>query len=274
MNPVDNSLLFPPITFGAHGRIRETAGLRLVETVHAPGAALTSHEHEDPCIVAAIEGAWRETVGSRVFNCGPGSFLSKPAGARHANVYGSEVTRSIVIQLTVTRAATWEPSRKVFADCIYFQSPTIASRLVEFLTCPDDRSALELEEDVCHLFSILGGSTIHRRRQGALVRCLKRVRDELIDDPLASRSLADLAAECDLSPSAFTHAFRAEFGCAPSALIRRRRIEKAASLLRTSRGSLSAIALAAGFADQAHMTREFSRTIRATPGEFRRELTA
>jgi AraC-like DNA-binding protein/quercetin dioxygenase-like cupin family protein len=270
VNAVQNSALFAPITFGAHGRARETAGLRIVETVHAPGVVLTPHEHEDPCIVAAIEGWWKEKVESRVFACGPGSFLSKPAGARHANAYGTEITREIIIQLTVTRAATWEPSRKVFADCVHFHSPRIATRLVGYLTHPNDHSSLELEEEICRIFSLLSGSRMPPRRKRFRIRRLERVRDELIDDPLAPRSLAALAAECDLSPSAFTHAFRNEFGCAPSTLIRRRRVEMSASLLRSSNRALSGVALATGFADQAHMTREFRRIVGTTPGEFRR----
>jgi len=243
--------------------------LRIVETVHAPHLVLTPHEHEDPCIVAAIEGWWEERVESRAFTCGPGSFLSKPAGARHGNAYGTEITRAVIVQLTVTRAATWEPSRNVFSDCVYFQSPRTATRLVNFLTHPDDWSAFQLEEEISGIFSLLSGG-VRRRRKKFYLRSLERVRDELVDDPISPRCLAELAATCDLSPSAFTHAFRDEFGCPPSMLIRRRRVELAASILRRSARPLSNVALTSGFADQAHMTREFRRIVGTTPGAFRR----
>ncbi len=266
--------VFAPITLGAEARSRESAGLRLIETVHAPNVKLGPHDHEDPSIVAAIEGCWEEKVQSRAFVCKPGSFLLKPAGANHTNIYGSEQTRSMLIQLSVTRAASWEPSRKAFRDCSYLESSRIAMKFMAFLTRPNEHSTLEIEEEVCALLSLFSLEMTPRRRKGQLVRHLETTRDELLEEPDKNPQLTDLAARCGLSPSAFTHAFRAEFGCTPSALVRRRRIERASLLLRSTRWSLSRIAAATGFADQAHFTREFRRIVRASPGEFRQAFAS
>jgi AraC-like DNA-binding protein len=263
--------VFASITFGEQTRSVTSEGLRLIETVHRGDMRLPEHEHEDPSIVAVIAGGWDETVESRSFVCRPGSFLVKPAGAKHANSYGTEKSRSITIQLAVTRAAQWECSRKAFGGSVQFQSPKTAMRLTALLRQPADYdSRMQLEEEVASILSLITVSDAGRRTPG-LVRCLKAARDDLLDGRLPGMQL--VAMECGLTPSAFTHAFRREFGCTPSSLVRRRRIENACALLRTGE-PLSRIAAIAGFADQAHFNREFKRAFHTTPALYRLSHTA
>jgi AraC family transcriptional regulator len=265
--------VFASITFGEQTRSVTSEGLRLIETVHRGDMRLPEHEHEDPSIVAVIAGGWDETVESRSFVCRPGSFLVKPAGAKHANSYGTEHSRSITIQLAVTCAAQWECSRKAFGGSVQFQSPKTAMRLTALLRRPADyASRMQLEEEVASILSLITVSDSGRRAPG-LVRCLKAARDDLLDGRLHGMQLVDVAMECGLTPSAFTHAFRREFGSTPSSLVRRRRIENACALLRTGE-PLSKIAAIAGFADQAHFNREFKRAFRTTPALYRLSLTA
>ncbi|GEE03375.1 hypothetical protein nbrc107696_38210 [Gordonia spumicola] len=59
-------------------------------------------------------------------------------------------------------------------------------------------------------------------------------------------------------------------GLTPVALIRRRRLQEAAELVRDSpRASLADIAAATGFSDHAHLTREFTRVLGFTPSAYR-----
>jgi AraC family transcriptional regulator len=265
--------IFPPVTFGRQSRCREQAGIRIVETIHAPDVKLDRHDHEDPTIVVAISGGWDERVDNRSFICRPGSFIVKPAGAKHANVYGFDSTRSIVIQLTITRTAASESAKKVFCAPAHFESPKLARRLVPFLWNAAEHSDLEVEEHVCLLLSLIASEKTPGRRAPALVSQLKRIRDELMDEPSSGVDLTTLGRRCGMTPSAFTHAFRSEFACTPSSLIRRRRVEKAAFLLRTSSHSLSQIAANTGFADQSHLTRELKRLTGATPARYRQLTT-
>ena len=81
--------------------------------------------------------------------------------------------------------------------------------------------------------------------------------------------IADLAAVTHLSVSHFAHAFRMSFDASPAALIRRRRLDRARQMLLTSDLPLAEIALACGFADQAHMSRLFRRHMDLPPGKWR-----
>jgi AraC family transcriptional regulator len=82
--------------------------------------------------------------------------------------------------------------------------------------------------------------------------------------------LAQLAAECSLSRSHFTRAFKASTGLPPHQWLLARRVDRAKDLMRTTDMPLSEIALACGFSEQAHMTRVFSRSVGVTPSAWRR----
>jgi transcriptional regulator GlxA family with amidase domain len=81
---------------------------------------------------------------------------------------------------------------------------------------------------------------------------------------------AELARECDLSPSHFSRAFKQTTGKPPHRWMLELRVEKAKEMLLGSALSLAEIAVACGFADQSHFTRVFSRSTKSSPGKWRR----
>ncbi|PRA45283.1 AraC family transcriptional regulator [Ochrobactrum sp. MYb68] len=86
--------------------------------------------------------------------------------------------------------------------------------------------------------------------------------------------IAVIAQFCGLSPSYFTRAFKISTGMPPHKWLLKRKVEKATNLLRTTRMSLSEIAVDCGFVDQSHFTRVFSRAIGAAPGQWRKSITS
>jgi AraC family transcriptional regulator len=100
---------------------------------------------------------------------------------------------------------------------------------------------------------------------------IARVRDQILESIGSPPTLRDLAAEADLHPAHLCRAFRRQYGCAMGDLLRRARIERAVACLENPEsGSLSKIAFALGFCDQAHLTRQFRQFIGVPPGTFRR----
>jgi AraC-like DNA-binding protein len=82
--------------------------------------------------------------------------------------------------------------------------------------------------------------------------------------------IEDLAALARLSVSHFNRAFKASFGETPYGYILSKRIELACQMMNNSDQALSQIALACGFADQAHLCNHFKRLMNCTPTEWRR----
>jgi len=83
--------------------------------------------------------------------------------------------------------------------------------------------------------------------------------------------LEDICLAAELSPSYLIRAFKQYYGLTPHAFLVNQRIQFARTQLR--KGELIAdVALAAGFADQAHFQRTFKQHFAATPGQYREVL--
>lgn len=130
----------------------------------------------------------------------------------------------------------------------------------------DDQCLNALERVIRHLAA-------EHRRVPAPVRHpnhgLEEVRRLLDEAPSLRISLAEMADRAGLSRFHFLREFRRAYGVTPHAYAVNRRVMNARQLLLQGR-PISMAALESGFADQAHLTRVFLRTMGVTPGEFRR----
>lgn len=107
--------------------------------------------------------------------------------------------------------------------------------------------------------------------RGGLSPAAKRRALELIDAQLDARlSVETLAREVGLSVAHFARAFKETLGRAPHQFLLSLRLERARRMLEMPGAQLSQIALAAGFADQSHLTRLFKRQYGVTPGALQR----
>ena len=106
-------------------------------------------------------------------------------------------------------------------------------------------------------------------RRGEIERTAGLVRDFLDAHYAAQVTGAELAAAAGRSRYAAYRAFRAAWGLAPSEYQRLLRLRAARGFLASGVPPAEA-ATAAGFADQAHLTRWFRRCYGITPAEFRR----
>lgn len=99
---------------------------------------------------------------------------------------------------------------------------------------------------------------------------VKRLESHLAQSLDAPLRLQDMAALVGVSASHFSRAFKKTFGRPFSQYVTAARLERARSLLRSTRQSISDIALACGMADQSHLTRLFHRRFGAPPHAWRR----
>ncbi|MCG8311222.1 MAG: AraC family transcriptional regulator [Cytophagales bacterium] len=85
--------------------------------------------------------------------------------------------------------------------------------------------------------------------------------------------LEHLASMIHLSLSRFKHRFKEETGLPPGEYILTEKIKKAKDLIRTTSLSVTAIAYDLGFSSSSYFATVFKRFTRATPSEFRSEIS-
>jgi AraC family transcriptional regulator len=94
---------------------------------------------------------------------------------------------------------------------------------------------------------------------------------EFLDAAFArSVSLGDVAEAVNLHPVYLARMFRQTYRCSVGEYVRRRRVDSVCSQLSASDKPLAEIASEAGFCDQAHLTRTFSKQSGLTPSQYRR----
>lgn len=110
------------------------------------------------------------------------------------------------------------------------------------------------------------------RLQGKLDDRQQKLVREFIDAHLhEALDLNSLAQLVNLGVCTFSRHFRETFGMAAYAYVQEQRLDRARRLIKNAAMPLAQIAASCGFADQSHLTRQFSRRFGATPGQFRRQ---
>jgi AraC-like DNA-binding protein len=102
---------------------------------------------------------------------------------------------------------------------------------------------------------------------------LRRLREQLAAACVEPPVMAELERAYGRSRFALARQFRRAFGVSPSRFVTLRRLDRAQRLIGAGH-SLAEAAVAAGFADQAHLTRQFRAAYGTTPGRWRALLRA
>jgi AraC-like DNA-binding protein len=134
--------------------------------------------------------------------------------------------------------------------------------------------ALDAEEDLFALVAAMrrarGGDDGYEHHRGGADRSAVRRARELLHDAFSEPiSLDELARASRLPKMRFLRAFKREVGISPHSYQVDLRIDFARRLL-ASGAEVSDAAASAGFFDQSHMHRHFTRSVGVTPGVYRR----
>jgi AraC-like DNA-binding protein len=130
----------------------------------------------------------------------------------------------------------------------------------------DDLARTEIIAAVADI--LLAASTGHAKSLPALrLAQLMRVRAMIAAHPADRHALADLERLADLDRWSLARQFRVAFGTSPSRFRTMRQLDLVRRLVKSG-GSLADAALAAGFADQSHMSRQFKRAYGLTPATW------
>jgi transcriptional regulator GlxA family with amidase domain len=102
---------------------------------------------------------------------------------------------------------------------------------------------------------------------------LREVQDWIADHLGEDLGVPALAFRAGMSERNFTRVFRAETGSTPAAYVESARIEAARRLLESTATTVEAVARQCGFGTPETLHRSFKRSVRVTPGEYRRRFS-
>ena len=142
------------------------------------------------------------------------------------------------------------------------------ARLHQGVTTVLGKGLYSLEETVAHLEAALERKRKLSSEAQRLVRKAMAYLHEQYSEPITRQ---DLARYVGMAEDYLTHCFRQELGMTPVAYLTRYRLTKAKHLLTTTDQSITAIALAVGFADSGYFSRVFRREVGVTPEACRRQ---
>jgi AraC family transcriptional regulator len=260
---------YAPSTQGRAGGQIQTPSFRITEAAYDPGTRFSAHAHEHASITAVFDGGFVECFRKTSESCAAGSILIKPAAEIHSNAYGNQATRCLLVAVTQPIGRLG----RVFDRTIHLRGGASYSLLVALrqeVQLADDLTPLAAEGLLLELLARVARNT--RATDGAAPRWLKMLRGTLRERCREPLAMSDVGAIAGVHPAYATRLFRKYYGCTPTEFVRRCRIDWAASALVETNASISSISAGAGFSDQSHFTRTFTRLMGRTPNSVRREL--
>jgi AraC-like DNA-binding protein len=237
------------------------------------------HAHDAECLCVLTRGAIRIRAGGAEVIARQGDVFTAHTGAMHAgwpiDADGWSL-RTVYVDLADLHTLSRDGGRHRAGtlDGPLVRDPELAARLVTAHECSEGSApALRRDEALIafadHLFERHVRPAQPAGAPGLAPQAVRRAR-EFLDAHLDVRvSLADLAAVTDLPASRLLRAFARAVGMSPHVYQRLGRLRYATALIRDG-WAISQAALAAGFADQAHFTRLFQRTMGMPPGAYQR----
>ncbi len=221
-------------------------GLPPRQTEHGAYSELRLHRHARGYIAVVLSGHYDEHSPDGRFACPEGTVVAHPVYHLHSNRFSD--TGAVVLNLPVP------PGSTSLGYCVASTSaPEALARMAH-----DDRhragyAAVEV---------LTAGATAAANPPAWLARMATQLRQDAVFG--VRSSLQHLAVQVGVSAEHASRAFRDWYGLSPVRFRREYRIRRALFMLEQGQSPVD-VAIACGFSDQPHLTRELRRATGTTP---------
>ncbi|HKB71512.1 MAG TPA: helix-turn-helix domain-containing protein [Thermoanaerobaculia bacterium] len=236
---------------------------------YAGGCRQPPHAHEAAQITILLRGAIREVVEGRHENGTPLSMVVKPPGVRHSDEIGPGGARTLQIAFAGVFAERLAAAGTTLGRWRWMHAGPAVRTMLALAAEYDAAGPLDaalLEDRVWDVLGTIGEDGGGRERHPS--PALRRVKERIDDgDGLSVRALA---REARLHPASLTRAFRRSYGTSVVSYRTRQRFRRAAEAIASGGCDLTRLAHEHGYADQAHLCRDFRRRAGLTPSGYSR----
>jgi AraC family transcriptional regulator len=244
-------------------RTKQIGAFRIIEKFYSADTLLALHEHETAYISFLLAGTYVEVSQQEERSCSSGTVIWHPRTEAHADQFHSGGGHLLDLEID----AAWlgdaaqelnpVPRACVFRDGLPY---SLGLRLYRALGADSD----VVEDVATELLGFFFTGPMDRRPPAWFDHALQ-VCSEIEEEAI---SLASLAFAVGVHPVHLARSFRRFQGCTFGDHLAKLRIRKAFELLNSERPIVE-VAYACGFADHAHLCRNFKKSTGLTPSAFR-----
>jgi AraC family transcriptional regulator len=239
----------------------EGGGFVVTDVQYAAGDEYPCHSHQQAYLILICSGSFAENAGRESAELTSGDVLVMPGGHPHHDVIGVRGARGLLV--TLRSSFAWKP-RQWRA----YQGGGVSRAMIALhraVRAGGEAEALAIEE---HLLEAIAG-VAPASPEPADTRTVRRARELLESQAALPLRLGDVARQAGVTAPHMARAFRRLVGRTMGTHLRAIRARRAAAMLASSGDDLAGIALAAGFADQSHLSRVFKSEYGITPHRYR-----
>ena len=249
--------------------------LSLVASGYGAGTRQASHTHDDLQITLVLRGTVEERVGASLERASALSVVVKDPGVIHEDHFGHagaltarlSLERATLADLVEHpgRASAWRWTHEATVAIPFLR---IVARGVE-----GRRHFARDDDDILDLVAAVS-ARLHEPARAGQPRWLEGAVAQVRDDWRPGLTVRDVARSAGVHPVYFARCVRRWHGIGAADLLRRSRLRHAARHVADGDPTIATVAHATGFADEAHLCREFSRAAGMAPARFRRLANA
>lgn len=252
---------------GSNKRSWDAHGVFVSETEYHSKVFEGWHYHENSHMTFILQGGNREQRKNEEFEAVPGSILFYPSGILHRNLNTRHPSRNINIEIENDFFSHYSLDIAAFNANTANHANAKFTLLKAYQECltNDDHAQASIHQLVLDFI----GSTSHVRDKTFNPQWARLITDIINDRWNENLSLHELAKLVKVHPVTISRFFPKYYHCTLGEYVRKIRIEKATTLIRTSSLSLTEIAHQCGFFDQSHFIRLFKQTTGFLPGRYK-----
>lgn len=256
--------------YGVSSPVHQVSGLRLAERTYTADFKTPRHSHPEAYFCLILDGTSRQTYGSKSRVREPLTTTFYPPNELQSEFFGCDGGRIFNVELDARWLGHFREYAVIGEESNDFHGGSVAwlmSKLYHEFRRIDHASALVIEGLTLEI--IAEASRKFAVRGNRTARWLEQARDILHEQFADNTTLACIAKLVGVHPVYLASSFRKEYQCTIGDYRRQLRIEFACRELSKFNSSLAQIALAAGFANQAHFSKTFKRFTGTTPSTYR-----
>ena len=254
------------ITCGQPLASLEGDGFTITDVRYRGGDTYAPHAHAAAYVMLVRSGGFSENARRADVELTSGGVIAVPAGFPHRDVIAPRGARGLLVTFD-------DGSRVAPLEWRACRGGTVSRtmiRLAAALATGGGAEMLAIEESLVLAAAQLSGSAPETIDQRA-VRIAAGVLEGELEQPLRLR---DVAARAGVTATYLARVFRRCTGRTMGSYLRAARARRAAALLASSANAAADIAMAAGFADQSHLSRVFKAEYGVTPHRYRQLMAS